>query len=104
MCVLNHLGHVQLFATPWTLCSPTDSSVHGFSGQEYWSGLLCPPLGDLPHLEIEPESLMPLALASGFFTHSAAWEALQGGGLVKERETFTVIGTTVVPRQKISGV
>ena len=76
----------------------------GFSGQEYWSGLPCPPLGDLPHLEIEPVSLMLLALASGFFTHSAPWEALQGGDLVKERETFTVIGTTVVPRQKISGV
>ena len=81
-----------------------------FSRQEYWNGLPCPPLGDLPNLEIEPVSLMPLALASGFFTNSATWEALQGGGLVKERETFTVIGTTVVsrypgvPRQKISGV
>ena len=29
MCVLNHLGHVQFFVTPWTLCSPPVSSVHG---------------------------------------------------------------------------
>ena len=28
----------------------------GFSKQEYWSGLLCPPPGDLPHPEIEPRS------------------------------------------------
>ena len=35
-----------------TLCGPMDYSpagfsVHGFSWQEYWSGLLCPPPGDL---------------------------------------------------------
>ena len=29
----------------------------GFSRQEYWSGLPCPPPGDLPHPEIEPLSL-----------------------------------------------
>ena len=30
-------------------CGSPGSSVHGFSRQEYWSGLLFPPLGDLPH-------------------------------------------------------
>ena len=30
----------------------------GFSRQEYWSGLLCPPPGDLPDPGIEPRSLM----------------------------------------------
>ena len=29
----------------------------GFSRQEYWSGLPCPPLGDLPNPGIEPGSL-----------------------------------------------
>ena len=29
MCVLSHFSHVRLFATPWTICSPPDSSVHG---------------------------------------------------------------------------
>ena len=29
----------------------------GFSRQEYWRGLPCPPPGDLPHPEIEPRSL-----------------------------------------------
>ena len=28
----------------------------GFSGQEYWSGLPCPPPGDLPDPGIEPVS------------------------------------------------
>ena len=29
-------------------CSPPVSSVHGIVQQEYWSGLPCPPPGDLP--------------------------------------------------------
>ena len=37
----------------------------GFSRQEYWSGLLCPPPGDLPNPGIEPTSP---AFAGGFFT------------------------------------
>ena len=43
-----------------------------FSRQEYWSGLPCPPLGDLPDPGIEPT--FP-ALAGGFFITSASWEA-----------------------------
>ena len=47
----------------------------GFSGQEYWSGLPFPPPGDLSDPGIEPMSLPSLALAGGFFTTSAMWEA-----------------------------
>ena len=47
----------------------------GFSGQDYWSGLLCPPPGDLPDPGIEPESLGSPALAGGFFTTSTTWKA-----------------------------
>ena len=37
--------------------SPPGSSVHGgFSRQEYWSGLPCPPPGDLPNPGIRPGS------------------------------------------------
>ena len=46
-----------------------------FPRQECWSGLSCPPLGDLPNPGIEPGSLMSPALAGGFFTTSATWEA-----------------------------
>ena len=34
--------HVQLFATPWTVACQGPLSM-GFSRQEYWSGLPCPP-------------------------------------------------------------
>ena len=44
------------------------------SRQEYWSGLLCPPPGDLPNPGIEPVSLMSHALPGGFFITSATWE------------------------------
>ena len=40
----------------------------GFSRQEYWSGLRCPPPGDLSDSAIEPASLASPALAGGFFT------------------------------------
>ena len=39
-----------------TLCSPPGSSVHGFSRQEYWSGLPFPSPGDLPNPGIRPAS------------------------------------------------
>ena len=47
----------------------------GFSRQEYWSGLSCPPPGDLPDPGIELMSLTSPAMAGGFFTTSATWEA-----------------------------
>ena len=41
------LSHVQLFATPWTGAHQVPLCM-GFSSQEYWSGLWCPPPGDRP--------------------------------------------------------
>ena len=61
-------------ATSWTVARLAPLSM-GFSRQDYWSVLLCPSLGDLPDLGIEPESLMSSALASRVFTASATWEA-----------------------------
>ena len=66
-CVLSHFSCVRLFATWWTLRSPPGSSVHGilparksmgFSWQEYWSELPCPPPGDLPDPGIKLESCL----------------------------------------------
>ena len=37
-------------------CRPPGSSVHGFSRQQHWSGLPCPPPGDLPDPGIKPRS------------------------------------------------
>ena len=47
----------------------------GFSRQEYWTGLPCPPPEDLPNPGIKPASLMYPVLAGRFFTTSASWEA-----------------------------
>ena len=46
-----------------------------FSKQGYWSGLPCPPLGDLPNPRIKHTSVMSPVLADRFFTTSATWEA-----------------------------
>ena len=48
-------SHVQLFATLWTTACQAPLSM-GFSRQEYWSGLPCPPPGDLLDPGIEPVS------------------------------------------------
>ena len=46
--------------------SPPGSSVYGFSRQEYWSGLPCPPSGDLPDPGIERVSLIsPVCSVTG---------------------------------------
>ena len=60
--------------TPWTVDHQGPLSME-FSRQEYWSGLPCPPPGDLPDPGIKLTSLMFPALAGGFFTTSATWEA-----------------------------
>ena len=46
----------------------------GFSRQEYWSGLQCPPPEDLPDPGMKPKSLTPPALAEVFLTTSTIWE------------------------------
>ena len=68
--LLSRFSHFRLFVTPWTVARQAPLSM-GFSRQEYWSGLLCPPPGDRPNPGIEPGSLV---LAGGFFTTSATWE------------------------------
>ena len=42
-------------ATPWTLAYQAPLSME-FSRQECWSGLPCPPPGDLPNPGIKPRS------------------------------------------------
>ena len=56
---------LQLGLNLWTITHQAHRSM-GFSRQEYWSGLLCPPPGDRPNLGIEP------------------WSALQANSLTSE--------------------
>ena len=58
---------VWLFVTLWTIARQAPLSM-GCSRQEHWSGLLCPPPGDLPDQGILPVSLTSPALADRFFT------------------------------------
>ena len=61
MCNIHVLSCIQLCHT--MDCSHQAPLSVGFSRQEYWSGLLCPPPGDLP----DPGIASPL-LAGRYFT------------------------------------
>ena len=54
--LLNCFSRVPLFETLWTVVYQTSLSME-FSRQEYWSGLPCPPPGDLPNPGIKLLSL-----------------------------------------------
>ena len=60
------LSHVRLFVAPWTVAHKAPLSMR-FSRQEDWSGLPCPPPGNLPSPGFVPSLASP-ALAGGFFT------------------------------------
>ena len=63
-CMLSHFSHAGLFAILWTIACQTPLSM-GFSRQEQWSRLPCPPPGDLSNTEIEPTSLSLLHWQAG---------------------------------------
>ena len=66
------LSHARLpqscptLCTPWTVAHQAPLSVE-FSRQEYWSGLLCPPPGDLPTQGWNLSLTFPI-VADRFFT------------------------------------
>ena len=66
-----------LTVTPWTVACQAPLST-GFSRQEYWSGLPCPPPGDLPDSRIDPGP--PALQADSLPTE------LSGKPLLKEQE------------------
>ena len=65
MCVLSHFSCIWLFVIPWAVAHQVPLSI-GFSIQEYWSALPCPPPGDLP----DPRSVL------GSFLKIFLWEFL----------------------------
>ena len=83
----------------------------GLYRQEQWSGLPCPPPGDLPNPWIQHASPISPALAGGFFTAGATWEALiesytatfhGGGGLVSKSCPTLAIPWTVARQAPLS--
>ena len=71
MCVcvytsmLSCLTCIRLLATLRAVAGQAALSM-GFSRQEHWRGLLCPPPGDLPDPDIEPVSPAAPALPAEY--------------------------------------
>ena len=63
----------RLCATLWTVARQSPLSM-GFSKQEHWIGLLCPPPGNLPDSGLKSTSLLSPALAGRVSTARATWE------------------------------
>ena len=76
-CLLSCFSHVQLRVTLRTAAYQA-SLFMGVSRQEYWSGLSCPPPGNLSNPGIKLASLKSPSLAGRFFTTGTTWEAPQG--------------------------
>ena len=73
-CRLSVFSCVPIFVTLQTLACQAPLFLW-FSRHEYWSGLPCPLLGDLPDPGIESATLMSPKLAVRAFTSRATWEA-----------------------------
>ena len=67
------LQSCPLYAAPWTVAHRAPLSM-GFSRQEYWGGLPCPPPGDLPDAGFEPTPLTSPVFTGRFFTTSTPWQ------------------------------
>ena len=70
LCALLTCSVVSDFVALWTVAHQAPPSM-GFSRQEYWNGLPCPPPGDLPNPRIELRS----PALQAFFTPWASKEA-----------------------------
>ena len=73
--MLSHFSCVWLFETLWTVSHQSPLSK-GFSRQEYWCGLPCPPPGDLPNPGIKPGSLALQADSLTFWATRKAYDWL----------------------------
>ena len=83
MCLMQILKHIRIslvtrlyltLATPWTVAHQPPLSM-GFPRQEYWSGMLFLPPGDLSDPRIKPTPPMCLTLQVGSFPLNH-WERL----------------------------
>ena len=66
-----------------TFLLPNPFLVMATQNPKYWSGLPCPPPGDLPDPGVKPASLMFSVLAGGFFTTSTNWEGIKVYNYIK---------------------
>ena len=83
-------------ATPWTVAHQAPLCM-GFSRQEYWSRLPCPPPGDLPNPGIEPRS--PTLQADSLLSQSQALKQRKFRQIIPVtlyKSSFTKGGTIMV--------
>ena len=66
--MFNCFSCVRLFVTLWTVARQVPLTME-FTRQEYWSGLPCPPPGDLPDPGIKYMSPESPALQVDSLTH-----------------------------------
>ena len=76
-CMLSCFSRVRLCAALRTAAHQALLSM-GFSRQGYWSGLPCPPPGDLPDPTLGHWGSHLLHWQAGSLPLSAAWEAPKG--------------------------
>ena len=80
VCACQVASIMSDYVTLWTVARRASLAMGILQARTlFWSELPCPPPADLPDTGIELRSLMPPALAGGFFTASAAWAA---GGVI----------------------
>ena len=77
------LQSCRTLVSPWTVACQVPLSM-GFSRQEYWSGLPCPPPGDLPNPETKPTDVTCPVLADVFFPTSATCCCRQVASVVSD--------------------
>ena len=88
-CLVSMKGHVYVLSAsvvshsvwPCGLQPAGLLCLRGFSRQEHWSVLPCPPPGDLPDSGITPVSLTSLASSGRFFTTSVTGEPYERAAL-----------------------
>ena len=80
-CVLSHSVESDSLLSPWTVACQAPLSM-GFSRQEYWNGLPCPPPGDLPNPGIKPRS--PTLQADSLLFEPPGKSSLSVGELINK--------------------
>ena len=63
LLLLSRFSRVRFCATPWTAAYQAPPSM-GFSGQQYWSGVLLPSPAALPRPHLKPKLPDPGVIAS----------------------------------------
>ena len=98
----------RLFATPWAVACQASLPM-GYSSQEYWSGLPCPPPGDLPTQGWKPGLLHLLFCRRILYCWATSEACLRGrpsfsgrGASIEKAERWSCLssqcpGTTGLP-------